>query len=283
MMFFVFFIGGIFSNFLDMPVFTYISIFLPIAATIGIISLFFGYFALLALTFAAAGAVHGFIYLLKGGGGFLQTYKALAYSSGITLLFWPTVLLIYFLPQELASMVFLGGFVVVSAALFVAFVKGLSRLHQISLPKVLASASLPLLIAVALVIMFLPSLLALSLFNEDSSGLATGFQGFDVSDWSYDYQGNFYMVFKNSNGNPVTLNTVTADCGIDRSPVVLVTSDPTHLESGASITYTTGENKCTGKEPGEDYAISATIRYLNENNMIAYSSSGTVLGTIPTA
>lgn len=107
---------------------------------------------------------------------------------------------------------------------------------------------------------------------------AEGFSRIGVLDWHYSYDGNFSVTFMNLAGVPITINSVSAECG-QANPVVLETMEPTHLENGTNVTYSAGDEKCGLREPHESYSVAMTVRYISENNHVA-SSTGIVSGEV---
>jgi hypothetical protein len=252
------------------------------------------YVIIFALTLLAAAVVHLFVYMLRGSKGFHQTYKALMYASAPLIflslvfpLFLSTVMLGFGTDYMLMFYVSMGLVIAVGFwSLYIA-VKGLSKLHEISVLKALvALVIIPLIILIALSFiasMFLSSFF-LGLFNPSSflggGGTATGFGELGMpSAWQYNFDGNFSITLKNNAATPITINSVTANCGTDGGSVVLETLDPMHLESGGGITYSTGDEKCGLKEPGESYSVSMDVKYLQGDNMVK-TASGTVTGRI---
>lgn len=156
-----------------------------------------------------------------------------------------------------------------------------------------ALAALIILVAIVIVVFVVPVLLPGTFLDVLNLGMlnplllfmggnkaVTGFGELGIpSSWQYKYDGSFSVVLRNGLGVPVTINSVTANCGTEGSAVVLETLDPMHLESGGGITYSTGDEKCSLKEPGESYSVSVDVRYLQEDNMLK-TASGTVTGRI---
>ncbi len=256
------------------------------------LNLLVNYVVIFALTLLGAAAVHLFVFVLRGSKGFYQTYKALMYATA------PLILLSLIFPLFLLSLIISLDYTllaIVSMGLFVAAgfwslyigIKGLSKLHGISVLKaVVALVIIPFIVAIALsfvAFMLLPSFF-LGLFNPSAyiggAGIATGFGELGLpSQWQYAYDGSFSISLKNNAGVPITINSVTANCGTGGSTVVLETLDPMHLESGGGITYSTGDEKCALKEPRESYSVSVTVRYLQETSFLK-TASGTVTGRI---
>jgi len=110
-----------------------------------------------------------------------------------------------------------------------------------------------------------------------SSSQANGFSGLTMLIWRYQYDGAFSVAFTNQAGVPITINSVYAECGTGGSPILLTSQDPTHLDSGGGITYSSGSDKCLPKEPHESYSVPLTIRYIDDNGAVA-SATGTVSG-----
>ena len=273
----IFFAVGFLTNFLETSFLNYLAIMLPELAKAGIISLFFGYFILLAFTFIASGIAHAFVWILRGSRGFVQTYKSLAYSFSVTLLFWPAFLLCFLLPG-LTQMIIQSSAIFILAWMACLIGMGLCRLHQVPVFKAAISVSAPIAISAIALIYMAPWLGLLS--PQESGGAVTGFDEFYIQRWNYDYQGNFSIMLKNNDTSPMTINTVTAECGEERNSIPLSTMDPTHLEPGGSAYFSTGLEKCSPKEAGDAYTISVGVRYLNEDKMMVYSSSGSVSGII---
>ncbi len=98
------------------------------------------------------------------------------------------------------------------------------------------------------------------------------------SSWQYSYDGSFSITLKNSAPEAINMNSVTANCGSGGEDVALETLDPMHIEPGGSITYSTGNEKCGLREPGESYSVSLAARYLQGD--IPKTASGTVTGKI---
>jgi hypothetical protein len=121
--------------------------------------------------------------------------------------------------------------------------------------------------------------LPFNLIAPSGSNEAEGFSNLDVLNWHYGYDGNFSITFSNLAGIPITINSVTAECGGQGNSVVLETLEPTHLETGAGITYSSGDEKCLLREPHESYSVAVTIRYIDEGGAVS-SSTGTVSGKI---
>lgn len=117
-----------------------------------------------------------------------------------------------------------------------------------------------------------------NIFAPSGSREAEGFSKIGVLDWHYRYDGSFSVTFRNLAGFPITINSVSAECG-QANPVVLETMEPTHLEDSANVTYSSGDEKCLLKEPQESYSVAMTIRYIDENNAVV-SSTGVVSGTV---
>jgi hypothetical protein len=148
-------------------------------------------------------------------------------------------------------------------------------------------AVLIILLAIVVVVFVVPVLLPgtfLDVLNPfllmGGNKAVTGFGELGIpSSWQYKYDGSFSVVLRNGLGVPVTINSVTANCGTEGSAVVLETLDPVHLESGDGIIYSTGDEKCSLKEPGESYSVSMDIGYLQEDNMQKIAS-GTVTGKV---
>jgi len=252
------------------------------------LSLLLNYVIIFAFTLLAAAAIHFFVYVLRGSKGFQQTYKALMYSSA-PLIFLALVFPLYLLSFDYPFMVFPAIALIVIAAswsLLIA-VKGLSKLHEISVLKAVVSlVIIPLIIGIALyfvAFMFLSSFF-LGMFNPSAylgaGGSATGFGELGLpSQWQYAYDGSFSVTLKNNAGTPITINSVTVNCGAEGSMVVLETLDPLSLESGGDITYSSGSERCALKEPGETYSVSVDVRYL-QGGGLPKTASGTVTGRI---
>ncbi|MCX6814095.1 MAG: Yip1 family protein [Candidatus Aenigmarchaeota archaeon] len=250
------------------------------------LNLLVNYVIILALTLIGAAIIHFFVYILRGSKGFYQTYKALMYASAPIIflaLIFPLYFLSYLYPfADLTAM----GLIIITVfwSLYIA-IKGLSKLHDISFLKAIAAVVIiPLIIII--IMFFVASMFPLSffsgMFNLSSfmggTVAATGFGELGMpSEWQYKYDGNFSITLKNNAAVPITINSVTADCGSGGSTVVLETLDPMHLESGGGITYSTGDEKCALKNPGESYSVSVTVRYLQETSFLK-TASGVVTG-----
>jgi hypothetical protein len=260
---------------------------LPLFIQVDIVSLLITYVAVFAATLIAAGIIHAFVWMLRGSKGFQQTYKAFMYSFAPFIFLWVFIPLAYFVPELLAFSLIFTAF---AAALLLwqlfLVIRGLSKLHEISGIKALATVFFPIVIVAAIVFFILPStnLSFLNMLNPSSylggAGTATGFGELGMpSEWQYKYDGSFSITLKNNGAVPITINSVTANCGTDGSTVVLETLAPMHLESGGGITYSTGDEKCALKEPGESYSVSVTVRYLQETSFLK-TASGTVTGRV---
>lgn len=121
--------------------------------------------------------------------------------------------------------------------------------------------------------------LLFNLIVPSGSSVAEGFSNIGILDWHYQYDGNFSVTFSNLAESPITINTVAAECGGQGNPVVLETLEPTHLEQGGRITYSSGDEKCLLREPHESYSVAVTIRYIDESGTV-FSSPGTVSGKV---
>jgi hypothetical protein len=251
------------------------------ASMIGIMeiaALAVGYVAVIALAFLGAAIIHFIVYALRGSRGFHQTFKALMYASA-PMIFLVLVFPLYLLSADYPFMDMAAtGFVIALDfwGLLIA-VKGLSRLHEISALKALVA-----IIAIPIIIVFIGLLFSLGTFNPAAytSRLATGFgQMGSPSGWQYKYDGSFSIILRNRLAVPVTINSVTANCGAGGTEVVLETLDPMSVESGSLITYSSGDERCALREPGESYSVSVGVRYLRDGSML-FTESGTVTGTI---
>jgi len=252
------------------------------------LDLLVNYAIVFAFTLLGAAMVHLFVYILRGSKGFYQTYKALMYASA-PLIFLALVFPLFLFSIDYPFLVFVAvGLMLIVGfwSLYIA-IKGLSKLHEISaLKAVVALVIFPLIILVVLSFVaftFLSSFF-LGLFNPSSflgaGGTATGFGELGMpSAWQYNYDGNFSITLKNNAATPITINSVTANCGTNGATVVLETLDPMHLESGGGITYSTGDEKCALKESGETYSVSVAVRYLQESSFLK-TASGTVTGRV---
>jgi hypothetical protein len=256
------------------------------------INLVLNYVVIFALTLLGAAVIHLFVFILGGSKGFHQTYKALMYATApliFVCLIFPLFLLGITFSVDSTIMAFISLGVLILAgfwSLYIA-IKGLSKLHEISVLKaVVALVIIPLILAIALsfvAFMFLSSFF-LGMFNPSvyigGGGSATGFAELGMpSAWQYMYDGSFTITLKNNAGVPITINSVTANCGVNGGTVVLETLDPMHLESGGGIAYSSGDEKCELKNPGDTYSVSLTVRYLDAGNILK-TADGTVTGRI---
>jgi len=257
------------------------------------INLVVNYIVIFALTLLGAAAVHLFVFMLRGSKGFHQTYKALMYATAPLIflsLIFPIFLLtvIVSLDYSLLAIISMGLFVAVGLWSIYIAIKGLSKLHEISVLKAVAAlVIIPLIVAIALSFVafaFLSSFFLGGIFNPSAyiggSGSATGFGELGLpSQWQYAYDGSFSVALKNNAGVPITINSVTANCGAEGSTIVLETLDPMHLELSGSITYSTGDERCQLKNPGDSYSVSLIVRYLDAGNILKMAD-GTVTGRI---
>jgi hypothetical protein len=237
---------------------------------------------------AGSGIAHGFLFALGGRKGFRQTLKAVVYSFAPFTLLWVFILPVFVITDvsmlSLAFLAFLAALIVLQALIAI---RCLSRLHEISAAKAAAAFFLTAAVGVVVMIFLLPLLpldILTGLLNPSSflagGGTATGFGEFGMPPgWQYSYDGSFSITLKNNAAVPITINSVTANCGPGGSDIVLETLDPMHLESGGGITYSSGDEKCSLMEPGESYSVSVTVRYLQESSLLKIAS-GTVSGRI---
>ena len=235
---------------------------------------------------AGSGIIHGFVFALGGRKGFRQTLKAVMYSFAPFALLWLFILPVFIITDvailSLAFLAFLAALVALHA--FIA-VRCISGLHGISAAKAAGAFFLAAAVVAAVMIFVLPLLpldTLLAMVNPSSllpgGGTATGFGELGMpSGWQYSYDGSFSITLKNNAAVPITINSVTANCGSGGSDIVLETLDPMHLESGGGITYSSGDERCSLKEPGESYSVSVTVRYLQESSILK-TASGTVSG-----
>ncbi len=268
-------------------IFQYILL-IPLIGLLDPLNLLINYVIVFAFTLLGAALVHFFVYILRGSRGFYQTYKALMYASA-PIVFLALVFPLFLFSTDYPFMAFLaiGLMLIVGFWSIYIAIKGLSKLHEISALKALVALVIfPLIILVALsfvAFMFL-STFFLGLFNPSSflgaGGTATGFGELGMPPaWQYNYDGNFSITLKNNAAAPITINSVTANCGTNGAAVVLETLDPMHLESGGGITYSAGDEKCALKESGETYSVSVAVRYLQESSFLK-TASGTVTGRV---
>jgi len=87
----------------------------------------------------------------------------------------------------------------------------------------------------------------------------------------YSYDGTLSLSLKNGLGRPITISSVSSDCGGQGRNVVLETTDPTTLGPDSSASYSTGDEKCLAKDPGERYSVSVSVRYLEGGNLLKMS------------
>jgi hypothetical protein len=238
---------------------------------------------------AGAGIIHGFAFALGGRKGFRQTFKAVMYSFAPFALLWLFILPVFVITDvamlSLAFLAFLAALVALHA--YVA-IRCLSRLHEIPVAKAAGAFLFAAAVLAALLLFVLPSFIPLDtlmgMFNPSSflpgAGTATGFGELGMPPgWQYSYDGSFSITLKNNAAVPITINSVTANCGAGGSDIVLETLDPMHLESGGGITYSSGDERCALREPGESYSVSVTVRYLQESSLLK-TASGTVSGRV---
>lgn len=238
---------------------------------------------------AISGLTHGLVFALGGRKGFRQTFKAVMYSFAPFALLWLFILPVFVITDvailSLAFLAFLAVLVLLHA--YVA-IRCLSRLHEISAAKAAGAFLLAVAVLAAVLLFVLPSFLPLEtllgMVNPSSflpgAGTASGFGELGMPPgWQYSYDGSFSITLKNNAAVPITINSVTANCGPAGSDIVLETLDPMHLEAGGGITYSSGDEKCSLKEPGESYSVSVTVRYLQESSLLK-TASGTVSGRI---
>src|SRR4030042_1004515 len=251
------------SGFLPASPIAFIAQMIPFVTLTAIVMIFFGYSLFLAMPFIAEGIIHFFVYMFRGGRGFSSTFKAVVYSLAPTLLVWP-VMLLYFLAAGLTPYLADILLLLIAAWMLCLLVKGLKKLHGISTVKAVLAVLAPLMIAAAIIIVMTLSVL-LSYFSF--YGIQPQ-EPLNIIDFSYSYEGNLSLAFRNFLESPLTINAVSVGCGQGGAPVYLDSSGLTHLQPGDSIAYSTMTERCLSRNPGERYSINVTIRYMDESNYV---------------
>ena len=134
--------------------------------------------------------------------------------------------------------------------------------------------------AILIVIIVAAALYALGVFNPATwtGTRSTGFANIgQPTDWMMNSSGIFNITLKNSLGQSITINQVTADCGSGSSDVYLSTNagSPT-IGSGSSIEYY--NDTCATMTQGSSFSFTISVTYTKGGGVYSQTDSGTVTG-----
>ncbi len=138
--------------------------------------------------------------------------------------------------------------------------------------------------AILIVIIVAAALYALGIFNPATftGQRTTGFPNIGApSDWIYvGSSGEFNITLRNGLGEPITISSVTAQCGANSASVTLATdASSTTVGAGSTIEYYTNATNCQTLTAGSSYSVPITVSYTTQSGTYARSDRGTVTGT----
>ncbi len=135
--------------------------------------------------------------------------------------------------------------------------------------------------AILIVIIVAAALYALGVFNPATwtGTRSTGFANIGAPvDWIYNSGGPFYITLKNSLGSPITISTVTAECGPTGSTTVTLTNTTDVLTLGAGGTKEFN-GTCSTLTAASSYSTQVAVSYTKAGGSYAQTDTGTVTGS----
>ena len=138
--------------------------------------------------------------------------------------------------------------------------------------------------AILIVIIVAAALYALGVFNPATwtGTRSTGFANIgQPTDWLYQANGEFNITVKNSLGQSMTVQSISAKCGVGGTNVTLSTTAASQVVGpGSSIEYYTDVNNCASLTTGSSYSVEVTISYTKGTGVYAQRDAGTVTGSV---
>ena len=133
--------------------------------------------------------------------------------------------------------------------------------------------------AILIVIIVAAALYSLGVFSSPVGTRATGFANIGSPvDWTYNNNGTFNIMVKNAIGSPITIQTVTANCGTGTPPTVTLTNTTTGLTIGAGGTKEFS-GTCSSLTAGSSYSTQVSVTYTKTGGAYTQTDTGTVTGT----